>query len=86
MSLIKVYFSGFLGRFGRWYSGLTEYAAAHCFVCPFGYRMKLFLIEENGRGVNSPNRCPAILTERYSLNPAWMEQVADATRQAVKCQ
>jgi len=29
---------------------------------------------------------PAILTERYSLNPAWMEQVADATRQAVKSQ
>jgi len=28
---------------------------------------------------------PGILTERYSLNPAWAEQVADATRQAVKC-
>jgi len=27
---------------------------------------------------------PGILTERYSLNPAWVEQVADATRQAVK--
>jgi len=27
----------------------------------------------------------AILTECYTLNPAWVEQVADATRQAVKC-
>jgi len=24
--------------------------------------------------------------ELFSLNPAWVEQVADATRQAVKCQ
>jgi hypothetical protein len=29
---------------------------------------------------------PGILTERYSLTPAWVEQVADATRQAVKSQ
>jgi len=35
--------------------------------------------------VNATQTNPAILTERYSLNPAWIEQVADATRQAVKC-
>jgi len=26
-----------------------------------------------------------ILTECYSLNPAWVEQAADATRHAVEC-
>jgi len=28
---------------------------------------------------------PGILTERYSLNPAWVEQVADATRPTHAC-